>query len=406
MDDVRHFQSIDELIRTLDRDRKLLHNLFMNRKKMSFRYDLAREFASKRDESLDFLRRYGVIAIHANDDFVELDETYLKFFEEVLNVNEEISIASVKECIDNLNEVIDYYLTETDSNRKFGYLKSVKKILRSISSTSLANVIGLKHSIDNTYKNEPNFKIKKKKLERLDEKRKSISSLINECEKLIDEKQTVFFMTAMDEQLREVVTDVKWNLREVYHNLLELDSQIISYLNLIEYQNRFLEKVQKLKYLRDQLLLETNTDIKEKLASRNHVWMEPRPKYHIKVSVSMLRNTDEGLKILRQVRKGRGTSRLKKGSLAEPLTTEELTIKQHVQAMVNINEIKIAFMGSGDHLFNFVMSYSGYIKPMNDEEKLVLFCQIASQYFDELKIEPEYRQYQTIEYPLIYPKTR
>ena len=41
-----------------------------------------------------------------------------------------------------------------------------------------------------------------------------------------------------------IVTDVKLQLREVYHNLLELDRQIINYLNLIEYQSRqFLSKV-------------------------------------------------------------------------------------------------------------------------------------------------------------------
>ena len=87
----------------------------------------------------------------------------------------------------------------------------------------------------------------------MDEKRKDIAVLISECEKVIDEKQSTFFMVAMDVQLKDTVTDVKLQLREVYHNLLELDRQIINYLNLIEYQNRLFAKVQKLKYLRDQM---------------------------------------------------------------------------------------------------------------------------------------------------------
>ena len=75
MDNLSHFHSLEELIRALDRERKLLHALFQDRKKLSFRYDLARELASKKDESIEFLRRYGVIREHA--DFVELEDVYL-----------------------------------------------------------------------------------------------------------------------------------------------------------------------------------------------------------------------------------------------------------------------------------------------------------------------------------------
>lgn len=403
MDNISHFHSLEELIRALDRERRLIHALFQDRKKLSFRYELARELASKKDESIEFLRRYGII--RENADFVELEDVYMKFFEDVLEVNEEINVASVKESIGNLNNAIEYYLSENNPNRKYGYLRDVKRILRSIALTTLRNVIDLKRNIDNTYKNEPTFAIKKKKLVHLDEKRKDIAALINECERVIDEKQATFFMVAMDVQLKDTVTDVKLQLREVYHNLLELDRQIINYLNLIEYQNRLFQKVQKLKYLRDQMLLETNTDIQAKLQTRNPVWMEPRPRYTLKVSLSMLRNSEEGLKVLQDITKGKGNSRLKKGNLAEPLTTDELTEQQQTLPMVDIGEVKNAFMASGDNLFHFVMNYSGYRMPMNDEAKLVLFCQIATQYLDELHVNEEYRQYGGIEYPIIYPNS-
>lgn len=403
MDAASHFHSLEELIRALDRERKLLYALFQDRKRLSFRYNLAKELATKKDESLEFLRRFGII--HENGDFVELEDVYLKFFEEVLEVNEEINVASVKESIGSLNAAIDYYQSEKNTTRKWGYLKDVKRILRNIALTTLRNVIDLKRNIDNTYKNEPTFVVKKKKLVHLDEKRKDIAALINECEKVIDEKQATFFLMAMDVELKDTVTDVKLQLKEVYHNLLELDRQIINYLNLIEYQNRLFEKVQKLKYLRDQMLLETNTDIKAKMDARNPVWLEPRPRYTLKVSLSMLRTTDTGLKILQDVARGKSNDRLRKGNLAEPLTKEELTEQQKVQQTVDVSEVKTAFMASGDNLFHFVMNYSGYRKQMADEEKLVLFCQIAAQYHDELVISEEYGRHGNIEFPFIYPKT-
>lgn len=403
MDAASHFHSLEELIRALDRERKLLYALFQDRKRLSFRYNLAKELATKKDESLEFLRRFGII--HENGDFVELEDVYLKFFEEVLEVNEEINVASVKESIGSLNAAIDYYQSEKNATRKWGYLKDVKRILRNIALTTLRNVIDLKRNIDNTYKNEPTFVVKKKKLVHLDEKRKDIAALINECEMVIDKKQSTFFLVAMDVELKDTVTDVKLQLKEVYHNLLELDRQIINYLNLIEYQNRLFEKVQKLKYLRDQMLLETNTDIKAKMDARNPVWMEPRPRYTLKESLSMLRTTDTGLKILQDVAKGKSNDRLRKGNLAEPLTKEELTEQQKVLQTVDVREVKTAFMASGDNLFHFVMNYSGYRKQMADEEKLVLFCQIAAQYHDELVISEEYGRHGNIEFPFIYPKT-
>lgn len=403
MDAASHFHSLEELIRALDRERKLLYALFQDRKRLSFRYNLAKELATKKDESLEFLRRFGII--HENGDFVELEDVYLKFFEEVLEVNEEINVASVKESIGSLNAAIDYYQSEKNATRKWGYLKDVKRILRNIALTTLRNVIDLKRNIDNTYKNEPTFVVKKKKLVHLDEKRKDIAALINECEMVIDKKQATFFLVAMDVELKDTVTDVKLQLKEVYHNLLELDRQIINYLNLIEYQNRLFEKVQKLKYLRDQMLLETNTDIKAKMDARKPVWMEPRPRYTLKVSLSMLRTTDTGLKILQDVAKGKSNDRLRKGNLAEPLTKEELTEQQKVLQTVDVREVKTAFMASGDNLFHFVMNYSGYRKQMADEEKLVLFCQIAAQYHDELVISEEYGRHGNIEFPFIYPKT-
>lgn len=404
MEHLSHFRSLDELIRALERERRLIHALFQDRKRLSFRYDLARELASKRDESIDFLRRFGVI--RSNADFLELEDVYLRFFEEVLEVNEEISVASVKESIESLNNAIDYYRSESNPGRKYGYLRDVKRMLRNIALTTLRNVIDLKRNIDNTYKNEPTFAVKKKKLVHLDEKRRDIAALINECERLIDVKQSNFFMEeVMDVQLKEIVTDVKLQLREVYHNLLELDRQIINYLNLIEYQNRLLQKVQKLKYLRDQLLLDTNTDVREKLSTRNPIWMEPRPRYSLKVSLSMLRNSEDGLKILHDVANGKVNNRLRKGNLAEALTEDELAEQQQISKMVDVGEVKNAFMASGDNLFHFVMNYSGYRMEIDEEAKLVLFCQIASQYLDELSITDEFCQYGAIEYPLIYPIT-
>ncbi len=72
--------------------------------------------------------------------------------------------------------------------------------------------------------------------------------------------------------------------------------------------------------------------------------------------------------------------------------------------MVDVSEVKAAFFASSYHLFHFGLNYANYRKPMDDEELLVLFCQIATQYLDELQVSDKYQVYGKFEYPLIYPK--
>lgn len=401
-DSHRHFRSLEELIRALDREQKLLKELFAKRKTLSFRYELAREVAAKRDESLEFLRRYGVI--RCQDESVEMEDVYLKFFEEVLEVNEDINVASVKESIDALNHAIEYYLSETSPRRKTAYLADARKMLRVIALNVKRGVIDLKRNIDGTYKNEPTLAVKKKKLEHLDIQRRDIAVFIRACEKVIDERQTTFFLVAMDAALNETVVDVKYSLNESYHNLLELDRQIINYLNLIAYQDRINVKVQKLKYLRDQLILESATDVATRLRTVNPVWMEPRARYSLKVSLSYLRNSSEALGILQTVAKGNGRRHPGRGNLAGNLTDEDLVSESRVVSVVDAMEVKNAFLASGDHLFNFVFNYSNYRREMGEEEKLVLFCQIASQFLDELEVSDDCGTFKDLEFPLIYPR--
>ncbi len=237
--------------------------------------------------------------------------------------------------------------------------------------------------MDNTYKNEPNYEIKKTKLQRLSEKLKNISQFITESERVIDTGQPVFFSVAMDVRMKNVMNDVRLQLNESYHNLLEIERQIIQYLNMIDYQNRIFEKVKKLKYLKDQFRWEEATDVRQVITTRNAVWMEPQPKYYIKLSIDNLRTSDEALQCIsilsEKLKKGKGR---RLDSLAEPIPDDYLKGNRQKLEAVNLQEIYNAFSASSTHLFAFVMNYQ-YDKKQSREDKLVYFCQIASQYVDK-----------------------
>lgn len=195
----------------------------------------------------------------------------------------------------------------------------MRRCLKTIALATVRNVLDLKRNMDNTYKNEPNYEIKKTKLQRLSEKLKNISQLITESERMIDTGQPVFFSMAMDVQMKIVVNDVRLQLNESYHNLLEIERQIIQYLNMIDYQNRIFEKVKKLKYLKDQFRWEEATDVRQVIAARNAVWMEPQPKYYIKLSIDNLRTSDEALQCISLL-----SEKLKRGKVADSILWQNL----------------------------------------------------------------------------------
>lgn len=397
---MNNFRSIDELIQALSREKMLLKEMFAKRKVLSFRYDVAEHLVDYKLDRIQYLVDFGVIRDNGN--FLELEDVYLKFFEEVLEVNEEINVESVKANIDHLNETIEYYLQENDEGQKYGYLREVRRSLKNVALNTKRNVIDLKRNVDNTYKNEPNYKIKKAKLKHLDEKRDGIKLQIREAERVLDE-QTTFFAMAMDSDLRIVVDDVRADLNESSHNLIEIEKQIIDYLNLINYQSQILKKIRLIKYFRDQQVLETNTDIKNRLQNMNPVWMEPNSGYRIKVSLNFLRNVDEGLSVLHEVRERKNIRNVRKRKLAAPLTFEDLAVENALQQMVDQTEMKNSFAASSFDLFHFVMNYK-YPYEMDLEGKLVLFCQVASQFYDEFNITNRYEEAFGYEYPLIYPR--
>lgn len=399
MDVLTHFRSIEELTKTLSREQGLLSEMFEKRKLMKFPLGLAIDLVGGNEQRLRKLVDYGVLVESGNA--VEIESDYLNFFEDVLNVNEEISVLSVQECINTLKENIGYFLQETNPNRKVGYQDNVRQLLKKTGFRTLKNVVDLKRNMDNTYKQEPNYVIKKKKLENLDEKSHSIRAMIRECEKLMDNEHA-FFIMANDPHMAKTCSDVKHDFVEAYHALMEIDRQIISYINQIDLQNQIYKKIRKLKYLQDQLLIKTDTNLVQVLEERNPLWMESRQYNKIRLSLEMLRENDQVVKLLRRIAERNG---IQKTVITEagPLAEEDL--QEHIRQLKEVDSAEVwnAFLASSYNLFEFILKYDYKVK-RSIEEHATLFCQLVILHPDECRITGEYAIYQDIEYPIIYAK--
>lgn len=399
MDSFSQFRTLEELVNCLSKERKLLRDVFGDRKTHVYTMDIAMELVEHRRERIQYLIDYGVI--HESSNFLEMEDIYLKFFEEVLDVNEEINIASVKECIDALNENITYYFTENNEKRKYQYLYTIRKKLRDTGLRTLKNVIDLKRNVDTAYKQEPNYEVKKQRLKNLDEKKTGIETLIKECEKLID-TNTAFFSLTSDPHMARTIVDVRNDFNDAYHNLYTVEKQIIEYLHLIEQQNMLFKKIRRLKYLRDQYTIKENTNILQVLSDKSPLWMENRLYNKMRLSINMLQSSDDMAAIIRKIGKLQGVIR-KSRTPAPPLTEDDLAENTSTLTEINPQEVWNAFKAGSNDLFSFILSYD-YKQERTIDQHAVLFCQLAVQHPEECRITEQYATYKTLEYPLIYAK--
>lgn len=397
MDAISHFRTIEELVKMLDREKLLFRDMFEKRKSLAYRTDFAMEIVDYKKERIQYLIDHGVI--HENGDFLEMEDVYVQFFEDVLDMNEEISVSSVMEYIGSLKENINYCLEETNEHRKFMYQGNVRKILRKIGLRTLKNVVDLKRNVDVAYKQEPNYKIKKTRLKNLDEKRKGIKVLMQECEKMMD-SQIVFFRMATHSEMQRTCMDVRNDFTEADHNLLEIEHQIIDYINQIEIQSALFKKIRRLKYLKDQLTWREDTNIARMLEDDNPLWMEKRPYNRVFLSLDMLRRNEDAYALIRKVASKNRVKTLSRTE-AEPLDPEFLSANTELMASINLTEMWNAFKAQGNHLFAFIKDYP-YKRERTLNDHIILYCQMATSHSDELRFMDEYETFENIEYALIY----
>lgn len=157
-----------------------------------------------------------------------------------------------------------------------------------------------------------------------------------------------------------------------------------------------------MKYLQDQLLIKTDTNLVHVLEERNHIWMESRQYNKIRLSLEMLRENEQVVALLNRIARRNGMHKTTRTEAA-PLTEDDL--KEHVLQLKEMDSTEVwnAFLASGYNLFEFILRYD-YKTIRSIEDYAFLFCQLVILHPDECRMTGEYAVYQDIEYPIIYAK--
>ena len=394
-----NFQSIKEFIDAFWRESKLMIELF-DKRNLRVRYDDALQLVNEKEESLEFLIQRSVII--KNGEYIELDSRYLDFFEEILDVNSEINISYIQENIENIKANINFFLDENSESRKYQYLRKVKSDIRKIGRTIIRNVIDLGRNIEDIYKTEPTYKIKISKLERLDAKGLDISKLITVTHNLVFEQEHLFFKVAMDEELMRIRNELRLNLNDGVNNLIDIQKQVIEYLNQSKKQDEFIRKLQKVKHLKDQFELKTRSNVIEVLSGLNPVTFEINPSYPLKLSIEWL-ESDEAIETVRKVLSKQKTGKKISLPLAASFSDDFLLEEKENGVIIDLESMKNSFTASGRDLFDFVMQYD-YPKALDFGQKVTIYCQLISLYPDAMEVTDQYLMNNELEYVIVYPK--
>ena len=392
------FQSIKELLNALILGKELLGEMFGKRKSFDYRYDQAIEMIE--ESKVTALIEKGIII--KNGRYLEIEDQLFAFFEQILGVNEEINISYINEHITLLKENIDYYLIESSENRKYKYLKSIKTSLRKMGFICLRNIVDLNRNIDNTFKTEPYYKIKIKKLENYDLRRLDIKKLIQLTEQLVNEEELTFFAVAKEDELNRITTELRLQLQDARHSLIETERQIIDFLNQVRLQSKISEKIRQVKYLKDQFELESKSDIMFQLDQINPVLFEKKPSVQVKLSLDLLQE-EEIYSLIRDLNKRQSSKVKPKIPMAEAINSTFFDDTEETDVFINMEEMKNNFSASGHHLLDFVLQYD-YPKEVDFEEMVYCYCQLISLYEQDMDIKEQYISHRDTEFAIIYPK--
>jgi hypothetical protein len=395
------FSNIKEVLDTLKREEGLLTEMFKRRKSSNYKYEYALELVDNNAGRLQYLLDRSVIRQNGNT--LEIDDLYLQFFEQVLEANEEINTSYINENLEKVKQNIEYYFNEQNEQRKYEYLRVIKNTLRKISVITLRNIVDLKRNIDNTFKSEPNYKNKKAKLINLDDKRKDITKLIEQTESLVTDDNVTFFKTATDEELNRIIVQLKMQLHKCTHNLIEIQRQVIDFLNQIQQQSGIIEKLKQIKYLKDQFILETNTDIKRILASHNTVVFESNPSYPLKLSLEHLQTDEEAFISIQKIAGRKKMGAKLKQPIAEKISDEYLETQILEEVHINLEEVKNGFVAGSNNLFDFIMNFD-FSKKVSFDERVTIYCQMVSLYDTIFEITEQVNEKNEVEFAMIYPK--
>ncbi len=383
----------------LHTDRKLFESLFEKRNRMVGFHEVSNEIG---EERLEYLINAEIL--NRTDDSIELDERILSFFEEFLETNEDVEIGDVDELLINLKYNIELYQNEKENEHsRERYLGKIKRILKKIPNMILKNLSLLQLHIGLTYKTQSSHKNKILELQHYKGKLEKMMNIEAKVQKALL-NEAGFFNVVSSYETVLLSLRLKVRLRELRVSLIELQKQVIEYINKTLHKQHFFEHIIKLKEMKSAL------EIKEKSNILALLEMETTPLFMSKPQrITTFLDTEEVYEFgfEEMVQKLQHTIPVQKTSVlkAEALDGSFFEDEEKAQYMIDTDALHEAFMDSQEDLFTFIDTKAFEVE-QSLEEKITLYCQLALMYEADYSFSETRQKIEQYEYLIIRPKNK
>lgn len=390
--------TINDFIEILYKNRQILETLFQRRQKSVY-IEQVLPLLNYDNEKIDFLVENEILFKIGNT--IVINDIIKDFFEKFTNATEDINNEYTEGLLRDLKAKIEIFNEQRSIDKKDEYLLKIKTDLRKIGQNIHSNVNQIRKNIYEAYITEKNIKIRKIILDENDRKAHQIEKLISAIQDFIKSNEWEFFRkNAEDNTLEYIVTNLFKSINVAWRNLTDIIQKIIDFHNQIRLQSETFKKLQKIKQLKDNGTIKEYTNIESILIRENALFYNEQQRFNYNISVPFLQS-DEGYYV---IVKAREKIKQQNTIIKPKIATEvlELTSEKQEQNLLSINPLKIKqqFLSGSGELFDFINNYE-FEQNLSFEEKVTLFCKIASLYNTEFSHTGDYKMFNDIEYAVI-----
>ncbi|MEA3354776.1 MAG: hypothetical protein U9Q33_13270 [Campylobacterota bacterium] len=374
---------IEKLFSNLSYHKELIFYLFEHRDK-TVRYDECEKFISL--EKLEVLENFEII--ENIKDKIFLDNRVVEFLENYLNIDENIEVSIIFEKLENLKHKIDIVVEY--KNKQNSILPQIRRELKKCDFILIQNLFKLRIHIDRVYKSIDQFSLKIKELRFYETKLKELTTALEEFDKflhLYHSRLSLFY----NSELNDVIKTIKSNHISINKSLIPLTQDVCEYINKAMGKNIFIEKITKLKELKDNLTIKENSDILKQLDRfdmlQNSIGVKTRLDDDILRDESFYKLLDR-------------SSLKPKTKKANSILIDE---EKEYYEYINIYNLHLNFKFSNQNLIEFLLS-NNELKDKEFEEIMQVYCKLILLYEGEYKIDDEVYELEQIKFKKIYYK--
>ena len=214
---------------------------------------------------------FEIIEYDAFSEEYSLSADTQEYYKTRLGQNDETNIGIIDDKISKLEIQLNFYNKRILGNESVEReLKLIYKLLSQIPTLLKNNLFAITSNSIFAFKSEPNFEIKMAKLE---VSQVEISQLIKSSQNLDKflKKESRFFKSMNNSKINSLILRLKENSIELEKSFIKLFDDIKNFINQTIKDGEFVKKLQRLKELKDEKKLFTQTNIQELAKSKTIV---------------------------------------------------------------------------------------------------------------------------------------